>query len=159
MKLGEKLQKIKTYRKLSSTANEQTPPHVENKSSSRSNGSVSVRTQAKWGIRGDQGIQVGLQSPPLAKHRHHWGQKGELVFQAPTLPRGMGWEDTAVTVASSHHIGRCCCDIYIFQGTPDTQRHLALCWLWTVCVVDLVCGTESFSEWERLGYYLAYPAK
>lgn len=50
------------------------------------------------GTSGNRGIQVRLQPPTLAQVTHSLGQKDQCDLRAPTLPRGVGWEDIEVMV-------------------------------------------------------------
>lgn len=50
------------------------------------------------GTSSNVGIQVRLQPPMLAQALHSLGQKDQCDRRAPTLPRGVGWEDTEVMV-------------------------------------------------------------
>lgn len=99
--------------------------------------------RSSGGIDGQQGIQAGLQPPTLAQD--------ESVLHTPTLPRGVGWEDAAVTVKVPGRKVASLADVAVmstcFNGlqTHRGSQHLAEARLGTMCVVGFVRGTESFS--------------
>ena len=167
IKLGENVLK-KTYRKMSNSASEQSPPHVKNKSNSKSNGSMPVWIHAEprhqWQPRNRGWTAVSYPGPSTGTA---WGRKKSLSSKLPPFQGkrvggycsgGKGtWKEVRGLVCI--HIGRCCCVSTFPKGL---QRHkgthsFAGAQLWTVCIVRFVCRAELFSLWERLVYYLASP--
>lgn len=119
---------------MSNTAGEQTPPRFKNKSSSKSSGSMSAWTQAKWRRQRrprnpgwTAASCVGPSGSPA------WGRK--VSFPHVPQPSGVGGSSSDGEGARkagrgllSTHAGACCCDAYISQWTPETQRNRTLRW-------------------------------